>query len=136
MKSIGHKENSHRYRLTKKYYDPYQSTEERLTCFPPIRISEKVWREFVLSWATTKFLVSKKFTYYIIKFFIISVDLQCWLIYVIFNWFLGYKEKNKENREKERDLHTSGRRGYQWVKDDTVNNWDDILFDIRNIRIF
>ena len=49
MKSIGHKENNHRYRLTKKYYDPYESTEERLKNVPPIRISEKVWREFILS---------------------------------------------------------------------------------------
>jgi len=65
-----------------------------------------------------------------------SIGLWCWLIYVIFNWFLGYKEKNKENREKERDLHTSGRRGYQRVEDDMVNNCDDILSDMRNISIF
>jgi len=68
MKSIGHKANSHRYQLSKKYCDPYESTEERLKNVPPIRISETVWREFVLSRATTEFLVSKKFTYYIIKF--------------------------------------------------------------------
>ena len=75
MKSIGHKENSHRYRLTKKYCDPYESIEERLKNIPPIRIGETVWREFVLSRATTKFLVSKKFTYYIIKFFRMSIGL-------------------------------------------------------------
>ena len=33
MKSIGHKENIHRYRLTKKYRDPYESTEEILKMF-------------------------------------------------------------------------------------------------------
>ena len=73
MKSIGHKENSHRYRLTKKYRDPYE--EERLKNVPPISLSETVWRKFVLSQATTEFLVSKMFTYYIIKFFRMSIGL-------------------------------------------------------------
>ena len=45
-------------------------------------------------------------------------------------------KKNKENREKERDLHTSGRRGYQRVEDDMVNNCDDILSDVIDISIF
>ena len=36
----------------------------------------------------------------------------------------------------DRDLHTSRRRGYQWVEDDMVNNCDDILSDMRNISIF
>ena len=75
MKSIDHKENSHRYQLTKKYYDTYESTEERLKNVPPIRISETLWREFVPSQATTEFLVRKKFTYYIIKFFRMSIGL-------------------------------------------------------------
>ena len=75
MKSIGHKENSHRYQLTKRYGDPYESTEEILKNVPLITISEKVWREFVLSQATTDFLVRKKFTYYIIKFFRMSIGL-------------------------------------------------------------
>ena len=75
MKTIGHKEKSHRYRLTKNSCDPYESIEERLKIVPPIRISEIVWREFVLSQATTEFLVSKKFTYYVIRFFIMSIGL-------------------------------------------------------------
>ena len=45
-------------------------------------------------------------------------------------------KENKENREKERDLHTSGRRGYQRVEDDMVNTCDDILSDMRNISTF
>ena len=44
-----HKANSHRYRLTKKYCDPYESTKERIKNVPPIRISETVWKEFILS---------------------------------------------------------------------------------------
>ena len=59
MKSIGHKAKNHRYMLTKKYYDPYESTEEILKNVSPIRISETVWREFVLSRATIDILVSK-----------------------------------------------------------------------------
>ena len=75
MKSIGHKAKIHRYALTKKNCDPYESKKERLKNVPPIRISETVWREFILSRATTKFLVSKKFTYYIIKFFRMYIGL-------------------------------------------------------------
>ena len=45
-------------------------------------------------------------------------------------------KNNKENREKERDLHTSGCQSYQRVEDDMVNNCDDILSDMRNISIF
>ena len=75
MNSIGHKANSHRYQLTKKYCDPYESIEKILKNVPPIRISETVWREFVLSRDTTKFLVRKKFTYYIIKFYRMSICL-------------------------------------------------------------
>ena len=67
-KSTGLKENSHRYWLNKKYCDPYESTKEIFKNVPPVRISEKVWRESVLSRTTTEFLLRKKFTYYIIKF--------------------------------------------------------------------
>ena len=76
MKSIGHKENNHRYRLTKKYCDPYDLIEEILKNVPPIKKSETMWREFVLSRATIEFLVRKKFTYYIIKFFRMSIGLK------------------------------------------------------------
>ena len=30
--------------LTKKYYEPHESNEERFENVPPIRISEIVWR--------------------------------------------------------------------------------------------
>ena len=85
MKSIGHKEKIHRYQLTKKYFDPYDSIEERLKNVPPIRISEKVWREFVLSRATTKFLVRKKFTYYIIKFLecLLGCNVELYMLFSI-----------------------------------------------------
>ena len=56
--------------------------------------------------------------------------------YMLFSiHFQDIRKQNKENREKERDLHTSGRRGYQQVEDDMVNNCDDILSDMRNISI-
>lgn len=61
MHSIGHKENNHRHRLAKTYCDPLESNEERLKIVPPIRISETIWREFVLSRSTIEFQVSKMF---------------------------------------------------------------------------
>ena len=50
--------------------------------------------------------------------------------------FEDIRKKNKENIEKEKDLHTSGHRGYQPVEDDLVRNCDDISSNMRNISIF
>ena len=46
-----------------------------------------------------------------------------------FNFLIDLKEtkrKNKQNREKEKDLHTCGRHGYQRVEDDMVSTFDPL----------
>jgi len=63
LHSIGHKEISHRHRLTKNYCDLYESSEEILKNIPPIKTNEIVWREFVLSRSIVEFHVSKKSPY-------------------------------------------------------------------------
>ena len=64
MQFICHMTNSHRYMLTKKYYDSRESIEKLLENVPPIRISGEEWRELIQTRSTAIFDVSRMFTFY------------------------------------------------------------------------